>query len=131
MQDTIVAPATPRGVSAIAAIRVSGIAVKQVLGALFRESIPEDRKACYATARNPETQEVIDSLVYIYFKGPHSYTGEDSLELFPHGNPLIVRELIKAICQVQGVRLALPGEYTRRAFLNGTLDLVRQRRWVM
>ena len=125
MQDTIVAPASPRGVSAIAAVRVSGDAVKKIIGALFGKEEPENRKACYGVACHPETKEAIDSLVYIFFEGPRSYTGEDSLELYPHGNPLIVRELIMAICCVKGVRLALPGEFTRRAFLNGKLDLVQ------
>ena len=65
------------------------------------------------------------SLLYIFFEGPNSYTGEDVLELYPHGNPIIVRELIQVIKSVDGVRLAEPGEYTRRAFLNGRMDLVQ------
>ena len=71
------------------------------------------------------TALVIDSLLYIFFEGPNSYTGEDVLELYPHGNPIIVRELIQVIKSVDGVRLAEPGEYTRRAFLNGRMDLVQ------
>ena len=125
MEDTIVAPATPRGISALAAVRVSGAAVKSVLAVLFKDGTPQDRVARFGTARNPVTGDVIDSLVYVYYEGPRSYTGEDSLEIFPHGNPLIVRSLVQAMCGIPGVRLAEPGEYTRRAFLNGKLGLTQ------
>lgn len=134
--QTIVAPMTPAGVSAVAAIRVSGSKVREVVRLLFGESAIKNlkpREAKLATARdyrtmvgeNRATALVIDSLLYIFFEGPNSYTGEDVLELYPHGNPIIVRELIQVIKSVEGVRLAEPGEYTRRAFLNGRMDLVQ------
>ncbi len=125
---TIVAPMTPAGVSAVAAIRVSGPQVRDVVLALFGERAVarlESHMARLGTARDPKTGETVDSLLYLFFEGPNSYTGEDTLELYPHGNPLIVRELIQAIRKVQGVRLAEPGEFTRRAFLNGKMDLVQ------
>ena len=125
---TIVAPMTPAGVSAVAAIRVSGPQVRDVVLALFGERAVarlESHMARLGTARDPKTGETVDSLLYLFFEGPNSYTGEDTLELYPHGNPLIVRELILAIRKVQGVRLAEPGEFTRRAFLNGKMDLVQ------
>ena len=134
--QTIVAPMTPAGVSAVAAIRVSGSKVREVVRLLFGESVIKNlkpREAKLATARDyrtmvgddRKTAQVIDSLLYIFFEGPNSYTGEDVLELYPHGNPIIVRELIQVIKSVDGVRLAEPGEYTRRAFLNGRMDLVQ------
>ena len=134
--QTIVAPMTPAGVSAVAAIRVSGSKVREVVRLLFGESAIKNlnpREAKLATARDyrtmvgddRKTAQVIDSLLYIFFEGPNSYTGEDVLELYPHGNPIIVRELIQVIKSVEGVRLAEPGEYTRRAFLNGRMDLVQ------
>ena len=134
--QTIVAPMTPAGVSAVAAIRVSGSKVREVVCLLFGESALKNlkpREAKLATARDyrtmvgddRKTAQVIDSLLYIFFEGPNSYTGEDVLELYPHGNPIIVRELIQVIKSVEGVRLAEPGEYTRRAFLNGRMDLVQ------
>ena len=134
--QTIVAPMTPAGVSAVAAIRVSGSKVREVVRLLFGESAFKNlkpREAKLATARDYRTMVgedratalVIDSLLYIFFEGPNSYTGEDVLELYPHGNPIIVRELIQVIKSVDGVRLAEPGEYTRRAFLNGRMDLVQ------
>lgn len=124
--DTIVAPMTPMGVSAVAALRVSGPKVREVVKALFGESAEKNlkaRRAELSTARF-RNKKIIDSLLYIYFEGPHSYTGEDVLELYPHGNPLIVKDLIEAIRQA-GARLAEPGEYTRRAFLNGKMDLAQ------
>ena len=134
--QTIVAPMTPAGVSAVAALRVSGSKVREVIRLLFGESAIKNlkaREAKLATARDfrtmagndRKTAQVIDSLLYIFFEGPNSYTGEDVLELYPHGNPIIVRELLQVIKSVDGVRLAEPGEYTRRAFLNGRMDLVQ------
>ena len=134
--QTIVAPMTPAGVSAVAAIRVSGSRVREVLRLLFGEAALKNikpREAKLAMARDyrtmvgedRKTAQVIDSLLYIFFEGPNSYTGEDVLELYPHGNPIIVRELIQVIKSIDGVCLAEPGEYTRRAFLNGRMDLVQ------
>ena len=125
---TIVAPMTPAGVSAVAALRVSGSRVRDVVKSLFGERAAaslEARKASLGTARDPQTGKVIDSLLYLFFEGPNSYTGEDVLELYPHGNPLIVRDLLQTIRGIEGVRLAEPGEFTRRAFLNGKMDLTQ------
>ena len=116
------------GVSAVAALRVSGSRVRNVVESLFGPRAAnglEPRKANLGTARDPESGKVLDSLLYIYFESPNSYTGEDVLELYPHGNPLIVRDLLLAIRGIQGVRLAEPGEYPRRAFLNGKMDLTQ------
>ncbi|WP_297699132.1 tRNA uridine-5-carboxymethylaminomethyl(34) synthesis GTPase MnmE [uncultured Fibrobacter sp.] len=125
---TIVAPMTPMGVSAVAALRVSGSQVRRVVAELFGEKAASSlvpRMANLGTARDPKSHKVLDSLLYIYFAAPNSYTGEDVLELYPHGNPLIVRDLLQAIRGIEGVRLAEPGEYTRRAFLNGKMDLTQ------
>ena len=119
---------TPAGVSAVAALRVSGTRVRDVVRRLFGDkhaSALEPRRASLGTARDPQTGKVIDSLLYLFFEGPNSYTGEDVLELYPHGNPLIVRDLLQAIRGIEGVRLAEPGEFTRRAFLNGKMDLTQ------
>lgn len=119
---------TPAGVSAVAALRVSGTHVRDVVRRLFGLRAAEKlvpRMANLGTARDPQTGKVLDSLLYIYFEAPNSYTGEDVLELYPHGNPLIVRDLLQAIRGIEGVRLAEPGEYTRRAFLNGKMDLTQ------
>ncbi len=126
--QTIVAPMTPAGVSAVAALRVSGTRVRDVVSSLFGERAAkslEPRRASLGTARDSKSGKLIDSLLYLFFEGPNSYTGEDVLELYPHGNPLIVRELLQAIRGLDGVRLAEPGEFTRRAFLNGKMDLTQ------
>lgn len=126
--ETIVAPMTPAGVSAVAALRVSGTHVRDVVRRLFGDKAAKSlkaRNATLGTARDPESGRVLDSLLYLYFEAPNSYTGEDVLELYPHGNPLIVRDLLQTIRSVEGVRLADPGEYTRRAFLNGKMDLAQ------
>lgn len=126
--QTIVAPMTPSGVSAVAALRVSGAHVRDVVARLFGNERLENlkaREAYLGTARDPQSGKLIDSLLYIFFEGPNSYTGEDVLELYPHGNPLIVRDLLQAIRGLDGVRLAEPGEFTRRAFLNGKMDLTQ------
>ena len=126
--QTIVAPMTPSGVSAVAALRVSGTHVRDVVRRLFGDKPAdalEPRRANLGTARDPQTGKVLDSLLYLFFEGPGSYTGEDVLELYPHGNPLIVRDLLQAIRSIEGVRLAEPGEFTRRAFLNGKMDLTQ------
>jgi tRNA modification GTPase len=119
---------TPAGVSAVAALRVSGTRVRDVVSSLFGERAAkslEPRRASLGTARDSKSGKLIDSLLYLFFEGPNSYTGEDVLELYPHGNPLIVRELLQAIRGLDGVRLAEPGEFTRRAFLNGKMDLTQ------
>ncbi len=126
--QTIVAPMTPSGVSAVAALRVSGGHVRDVVARLFGNTRLQNlkaREACLGTAHDPQSGKLIDSLLYIFFEGPNSYTGEDVLELYPHGNPLIVRDLLQAIRSIDGVRLAEPGEFTRRAFLNGKMDLTQ------
>jgi tRNA modification GTPase len=116
---TIVAPATPSGTSAIAIVRVSGPAVKAVCKTVLPNFKMQPRVASLTKAT------ICDCLIAIYFPSPNSYTGEDVLELFPHGNLFIVRKLIETICKVSGVRLAERGEFTQRAFLNGKLDLTQ------
>lgn len=125
VEQTIVAQASPNGTSALAIVRVSGPETRTILRKMFAVEIPTPRTATLAEVRHPQTKKLIDSLVFIFYAGPNSYTGEDSLELFPHGNPLIVRSLIDAMCQIPNVRIAFRGEYTKRAFLNGKMDLVQ------
>lgn len=125
VEQTIVAPATPNGTSALSIIRISGPDTRTILQKMFSCDAPKLRYATLATAKDPETQKPIDSLVYTFYEGPNSYSGEDAAEIFPHGNPLIVRQLIAALCKIPNVRMARRGEFTRRAFLNGKMDLVQ------
>src|SRR5690554_618959 len=81
MNSTIVAPMTPSGVSAIAAIRVSGKAVRSILSEALLNTDPKPRHAYYGDFRHLQTKKILDSLLYIFFEAKHSYTGEDVLEL--------------------------------------------------
>jgi tRNA modification GTPase len=124
LKDTIAALSTPHGMSAIAVLRVSGPAVLDICKTILPDFKMKPRLAALTNAKN-ENGEIIDKLLAIYFPAPNSYTGEDTLELFPHGNPFIIRKLIEAICKLEHVRLANKGEFTERAFLNGKIDLTQ------
>jgi tRNA modification GTPase len=116
--DTIVAPATPVGRSALAIVRIDGPRSAEILAALTGREIPEERIATHTEIRQ------IDDCVAIRYAAPRSFTGNDLVELTLHGNPLIVQQVIDA-CVALGARIAEPGEFTERAVLNGKLDLVQ------
>ncbi len=121
MADTIVALATPTGRSGIGVIRLSGadtLLIAQKLG--IRELKP--RFATLIELQEPETGEAIDKAVVTYFKAPHSFTGEDVVEISCHGSPVLLRHGID-ICLRDGARIAEPGEFTLRALANGRIDL--------
>jgi tRNA modification GTPase len=123
LSDPICSRTTPAGVSAIAAIRCSGRDIlKKIKGLLpnLRETRP--RRAYLLSFI--EDGNFIDEVLFTYFKGPFSYTGEDVIELTFHGNPVIVQRAMEALLSV-GFREALPGEFTRRAVINGKIDLVK------
>ncbi|MGH8741572.1 MAG: tRNA uridine-5-carboxymethylaminomethyl(34) synthesis GTPase MnmE [Burkholderiales bacterium] len=121
-RDTIAAIAVAAGRGAIGVIRLSGAAVpgiaRKVLGRL-----PEPRRATFAAFRNARG-EPEDEGIALYFPAPHSYTGEPVLELQGHGGPMVMQAVLRA-CLDAGARLAEPGEFTRRAFLEGKLDLAQ------
>lgn len=121
-RDTIAALATPPGRGGIGVVRVSGPGVpgiaRSVLGRL-----PAPRQAVLAAFRD-SAGEKIDQGIALYFPAPHSYTGEPVLELQGHGGPVVMQEALRA-CLDAGARLAEPGEFTRRAFLEGKLDLAQ------
>ncbi|MFZ0219145.1 MAG: tRNA uridine-5-carboxymethylaminomethyl(34) synthesis GTPase MnmE [Candidatus Aquirickettsiella sp.] len=120
--ETIVALATPHGRGGVAVIRVSGSNLRlMVIQLLGRE--PKKRYAEYLSFL-AEDGSTIDEGLALYFPAPNSFTGEDVLELQGHGGPVIVDCLLKRIVQL-GARLARPGEFTERAFLNSKLDLVQ------
>lgn len=124
MREPIVAVATPFGESAIGVVRLSGRDVLSIVQRFFRGRSPiKPRFAHYGTLVD-EKQKPIDECVLIYFKSPHTYTGEDMVELSLHGNPLILRKVVRLFLE-NGCRLAEPGEFTKRAFLNGKMDLTQ------
>lgn len=126
--DTIVAPATPGGTSALALIRVSGPACRTLALAIFdRARAPESlvsRRANFGRYRAMGEERILDDLVWIYTAGPGTATGEDTLELSCHGNPLIVQLIIGDLFK-RGCRAAEPGEFSRRAFMNGKMELTQ------
>jgi tRNA modification GTPase len=86
---------------------------------------PIPRHVYYGSIKDTATGEILDRLNFVFFQGPASSTGEDVLELFPHGNPLILEHLLKALLARPGIRLAGPGEFTRRGFETGKIDLLQ------
>ncbi len=120
--DTIAAQATPPGRGGIAIVRVSGPQVKPIIHHIAGCDLAP-RQATYLSFRDASL-DIIDEGVAIYFPHPHSFTGEDVLELHGHGGPVVVDLLLQRILSL-GARLARPGEFSERAFLNGKMDLAQ------
>ncbi len=128
-ETTIVAIATPQGIGGVGVIRLSGPSSKRVLKKLWKSpNLPVDNFASHrlylGNFIDPYTQEVIDKGLAVWMKAPHSYTGEDVVEIHAHGSPLLLEKILQA-CLTAGAKLAEPGEFTKRAFLNGKLDLTQ------
>jgi tRNA modification GTPase len=121
-RDTIFALSSGRPPAAIAVVRISGPRARFGLETLVRR-LPEPRRAALAKVRDPEGGEVIDSGLVLWFPGPRSETGEDMAELQLHGGRAVVAAVLAALGRLEGLRPAEPGEFTRRAFENGRLDL--------
>ncbi len=128
--DTVAAVSTPYGKGGVAVIRLSGDEAVSVTERVFH---PADgrpigshpaRTAVYGEVRDPDTGEVLDDALCVIFRAPRSFTGEDTAEITCHGGVLVTRSVLEA-CLRAGAREALPGEFTRRAYLNGKLDLER------
>jgi len=123
MIDTIYSLSTGAGSSGVAIIRLSGPASEEVLKKLTRKRAPEPRLASLRRIHNPIDQNAIDEGIVIWFPGPNSYTGEDVVEFHVHGGPSITEEVLKSISTVASCRIAEPGEFPRRAFQLGKMDL--------
>jgi tRNA modification GTPase len=121
-QETIAAIATPPGRGGIGIVRVSGPAVRNIALAVLG-AVPEPRRA-ELRVFGDAADERLDEGLALFFPAPNSYTGEDVLELQGHGGPVVQQSVLKA-CLDAGARLAEPGEFTRRAFLEGKLDLAQ------
>lgn len=122
--DTIYALASAPGVGGVAVVRVSGPLAHASLSALTEPmAIPEARQASVRKLSNPANGEQIDEAVVLRFVGPHSFTGEDVVEYHVHGGRAVVSALIDALSHQDGHRMAGPGEFTRRGFENGRMDL--------
>ena len=121
---TIYALSTPFGKSAVAVIRLSGPLCLSVLQRLA-PNLPqiEPRRAHLVTLIDPSTSSYIDKALAFYFKAPMSFTGEDCLEFHCHGSGAVIRHLLDVLSAIDGLRLAEPGEFTRRAWLNEKMDM--------
>src|SRR5699024_519972 len=121
-----VAIATAPGRGGIGVVRVSGKDLSQFVQAFFQRDL-HPRHAHYLPFKD-QHGTAIDEAIALYFKAPHSYTGEDVLELQGHGGPAVVRRVLERCLEVgrdQGLRLAQAGEFTQRAFLNDRMDLAQ------
>ncbi len=122
LTDTIVAPATPVGRSALAIVRIDGPQSSAILESLGCSPLPDERHAVFV--RLKKDGELLDECVAIRYLAPRSFTGNDLVELTLHGNPLLVQRVVSAAIS-HGARMAEPGEFTERAVVNGKLDLVQ------
>ncbi|HLH78475.1 MAG TPA: tRNA uridine-5-carboxymethylaminomethyl(34) synthesis GTPase MnmE [Candidatus Binataceae bacterium] len=123
--DTIVAPATAPGMGAVAIVRLSGpqaMAIGRCLWQPLRPKRCDSGRLYLGEIRDPKTGAPIDRALAVFMPGPATLTGEDICELHCHGGPFIVRRIV-SLALAQGARMAQPGEFSRRAFLNGRLDL--------
>jgi tRNA modification GTPase len=120
-KDTIVAIATPPGRGGVGIIRVSGPNVKHIAKTITGQ-LPQPRYATFTTFKSQ--QQIIDEGLILFFPSPHSFTGEDVIELHGHGGPVVLDQLLQYILQL-GARLARPGEFSERAFLNDKIDLTQ------
>lgn len=123
MKETIVAQATPIGRGGVGILRVSGPLATEVAQAVLGKAL-QPRIANYLPFKEADGT-VLDQGIALYFKAPHSFTGEDVLELQGHGGQIVLDLLLKRILQVDGVRVARPGEFSEQAFLNDKLDLAQ------
>ncbi|KZM51198.1 tRNA uridine-5-carboxymethylaminomethyl(34) synthesis GTPase MnmE [Labrenzia sp. OB1] len=122
MAETIYALSSGAVPSGVAVIRVSGLMTGEIVDALCGR-VPEPRKAMLARLRDPKTQDILDEALVLYFKGPASFTGEDVAEFQCHGGRAVVSRLLGVLGSFETCRPAEPGEFTRRAFHHGRMDL--------
>ena len=122
---TIFALSSGQGRCGVAVFRISGPNAAPALRALAGEPLPEPGAAVFRRLRDPDTGEPIDDALVLRFAAPASYTGEDIVELQAHGSPAVTKRILKTLGRLPGLRAADPGEFTRRAFENGKLDLAQ------
>lgn len=125
--QTIVAISTPPGIGGVGVIRISGPKSLDIAKSIFHPVSSSDWKSqhlYYGHIRHTETDEVMDDGYAVFFHGPHTFTGEDVVEFQLHGNPILLSDIVNQ-CLLHGARLATPGEFTKRAYLNGKMDLLQ------
>jgi len=123
VSDTIYALSSGRGKAGVAVIRVSGLAAASMLEALSGTAAPAHRLATRVRLRDPDGGQTLDDALAVRFAAPASYTGEDVVELQVHGGRAVIAAVLAVLSARPGLRMAEPGEFTKRAFLNGKMDL--------
>lgn len=134
-EETIAAISTPEGEGGIAVIRISGKDSEKILNRIFKRSAQSDsskstdttfesRKIYHGDIVDSSDDSVIDSVLITIMRAPNSYTGEDVVEIYSHGGHIIPKKILKIITSL-GHRVALPGEFTQRAYINGKMDLAQ------
>lgn len=121
-RSTIFALSSAKGRAGVCIFRISGRGAAAAVAALTKEPVPEPRKAVLRTVRGTDGAPIDRGLV-LWFEAPHSFTGEDVAELHLHGGPAIIAAMTRRLAELEGLRPADAGEFTRRAFANGKLDL--------
>ena len=122
---TIYALSSGPGISGVAIIRISGSEASKVIKSLTSKEIPTPRMATLRKINNINTSELIDEGIILWFPGPESYTGEDMAEIHIHGGKAVVLAVQNEIAKLQNCRLAEPGEFTKLAFQNGKINLLK------
>ena len=122
---TIYALSTGPGISGIAVVRVSGPQTSLVIETLTGKALPKVRLATLRKINKINTSELIDEGIILWFPGPESYTGEDMAEFHIHGSKAVIDALHASISEVKNCRLADPGEFTKLAFQNGKINLLK------
>lgn len=122
--DTIFALSSGEGKAALAVVRVSGAQASRIITTLTRKALPSPRQLVVRMLWDPSRDEILDQGVVVWLPGPASFTGEDCAEFHVHGGRAVVQGLLRLLGDFDGVRLAEAGEFTRRAWANGKLDLV-------
>jgi len=122
---TIYALSSGPGISGVAVVRISGPDSLKVLKLLTQQELPTPRVATLRKINNINTSELIDEGLILWFPGPQSYTGEDMVEIHVHGGKAVVEALLKNLSDIKGCRFAEPGEFTKLAFQNGKINLLK------
>ena len=122
---TIYALSSGPGISGVAVIRISGLETKKIIEKLTNSDLPKPRIATLKKISKINNNELIDEGIIIWFPGPQSYTGEDMAEMHVHGSIAVVRAIIDQLSTIEKCRLAEPGEFTKLAFQNGKINLLK------
>ncbi len=122
---TIYALSSGPGLSGVAVIRISGEITKEVLQSITMGSFPKPRVASLRKIINFKSKELIDECIVLWFPGPNSYTGEDMAEIHAHGSRAVIQSILENLSKIKGCKIAEPGEFTKRAFYNEKINLIK------